>query len=208
MRLQEVPFQIDKITIQQCIKDGFYTFYSYVVIKCVDIALLLCPQRQELGSGADVLQKFGSTPPIPIQAQNNNATNNAGGADQGFKLWREMDLHRVRLQAQEEGLPAQPHRERTHDRRLSGLWMSSLPAGQPIGAFNPNTKYNLCLDHKVKGSKAAFETLHSPAQVTVARHAFHIHMSKCLRLSKLPSKLPFHLKHVENRVARFVFFHI
>ena len=44
-------------------------------------------------------------------------------------------------------------------------------------------------------------------QITVARHAFHIHMSKCLRLSKLPSKLPFHLVHVENRVARFVFTH-
>ena len=109
----------------------------------LDIALLLCPQRQEVGSGADVLQKFGSTPPIPIQAQNNNATNNAGGADQGFKLWREMDLHRVRLQAQEEGLPAQPHRERTHDRRLSGLWMSSLPAGQAIGPFNP-TQNRFC----------------------------------------------------------------
>ena len=43
-------------------------------------------------------------------------------------------------------------------------------------------------------------------KVLDARHAFHIHMNKCSRLSKLPSKLPTHLTHLETRVARSVLF--
>ena len=43
-------------------------------------------------------------------------------------------------------------------------------------------------------------------KVLDARYAFHIHMNKCSRLSKPPSKLPTHLTHLETRVARSVLF--
>ena len=60
-----------------------------------------------------------------------------------------------------------------------------------IESFNP----------KIKKRKYTLFSI----QVDQGRHAFHIHVSKCIRLSKLPSKLPVHLAHMENRVARLVF---